>query len=828
MKQTTTTPADLQLADEFAACYADPLRFVKIAYPWGESGSLREYKGPDAWQESVLRDIGAQVRQRAFDGVRPVAPIRLAVASGHGIGKSVLCAWLVNWIMSTRPRCQGTVTANTFPQLASKTWPAIQRWTSMSINAHWWKVGASTLQHKELGSQWSVSAQTCREENSESFAGQHAATSTSFYIFDESSSVPDAIWEVAEGGLTDGEPMIFAFGNPTRSHGKFHRVTFGTERERWSQRSIDSRDCAFTNKVQIAEWIQDYGEDSDFVRVRVRGLPPSASDLQYIDADRVYAAQKRQPICLPDDPLVAGLDVARGGGDNCAIRFRRGADGASIPPIKIPGEQARDSMRLVSVATDVLAREYPGGVDGAGVKVKMLFVDETGIGGPIVDRIKQLGFSSRVLGVNFGSKPPDGHYANMRSWMWSQMRDWLTRGSIDKDTRLETDLTGPGYFHDKQDRLLLESKEDLKKRGLDSPDDGDALCFVADTAVQTTRGAVPIQFIQVGDRVVTPFGASPVMAVHISNALTLTDVHFSNGSRLVGKGEHEIFTFSSGKVRLDALSLTNEVEIISRWRLALWRIVSLCSTEARSSGFKRLADTFSPGTRMHRRDFFTAGSGSTITALFRKAKKSIISMTTGGITPSETSVYDRLAFTSGNICWYGPLIRAHGNAGWNTSRLGERRPPSGTVHQRGSLGIASTVNAPGRTGAPLMRSVPGAGVSTRPSSQADPSTVRRLAPKLSVSGVISRKLDIVRSAAKTLWLTVIGRRPVVPVSVQTASAPPTLTYNLTLENHNAYYANGILVFNCLTFAAPVGPERKQESPRLVYNFGDRSGGGWMA
>jgi hypothetical protein len=104
---------------------------------------------------------------------------------------------------------------------------------------------------------------------------QHAATSSSCYIFDEASAVPDAIWEVAEGGLTDGEPHIFAFGNPTRNSGKFYRITFGNE----SHRSIDSRMAARSNKAQIAEWISDYGMDSDFVRVRVLGLPPAASEL---------------------------------------------------------------------------------------------------------------------------------------------------------------------------------------------------------------------------------------------------------------------------------------------------------------------------------------------------------------------------------------------------------------------------------------------------------------------------------------------------------------------------------------------------------------------
>jgi hypothetical protein len=165
------------------------------------------------------------------------------------------------------------------------------------------------------------------------------------------------------------------------------------------------------------------------------------------------------------------LDVARGGSDNCVIRFRRGLDARSVPAIKIPGEQARDSMRLVSVAARVLDEFHDER------QVKLLFVDETGLGGPIVDRLRQLGYSSRVMGVQFGSRPPDAQFENMRSFMWGKARDWLTRGAIDKDPQLEADLTGPGYGHTKHDKLILEPKESMKKRGLASPDDGDALAL---------------------------------------------------------------------------------------------------------------------------------------------------------------------------------------------------------------------------------------------------------------------------------------------------------------------------------------------------------------
>jgi len=385
---------------------------------------------------------------------------------------SVIVAWAVDFIMSTRPHAQGTVTANTFTQLQTKTWAAIQRWTKLCLTGHWFAVTNERMYHPAWPESWFCALQSCKEENSEAFAGQHAADSTSFYIFDEASAIPDAIYEVAEGGLTDGEPMILIFGNPTRNSGRFHEACFGRGRDRWHPTIVDSRTSRFTNKDQIAEWATDYGEDSDFFRVRVRGLPPSASDVQFIGSGLVSSAQRRQVHVLVDEPLVCGLDLARGGGDDCVFRFRRGADARAIPPVRVRGEDSRDSSRLVSLAADILTKDY------GGRRVSAMFVDATGgsIGGPIADRLRQLGHS-QVFDVQFGGASPDAKCANMRAYMWSRMRDWLASGAIDQSADLEIDLTGPGFGHDKQDRILLESKEAMKKRGMDSPDDGDALAL---------------------------------------------------------------------------------------------------------------------------------------------------------------------------------------------------------------------------------------------------------------------------------------------------------------------------------------------------------------
>jgi len=487
---TQTTPEEA-LIDRIHGFRNDPLAFVLYAYPWRAKGTmLADSDGPDVWQRELLRDIGREVNKRRFNGKDAVLPIRQAISSGHGIGKSTVSAWLTNWILSTRPHSQGTVTANTFPQLQSKTWASILKWSRLLINAHWFECGGARIFVKSAPESWFVTAQTCRRENSEAFHGQHAARSTSWYLFDEASAIPDEIWAAAEGGLTDGEPMIFAWGNPTRNTGKFHRIVFGSERDRWQQKIVDSRSCKFPNKQLIEEWEKDYGEDSDFFRVRVRGVAPRAGELQYIDHERVWNAQQRMAVSLPDDPLIAGFDVAGragmfmgtqatsapasqrdsgGSGAWNVIAFRRGLDARSVPPVRVSGEATRDRSVMLAKLSEILNDKRPAH------KVSALFVDSA-FGAPYVERLRGMGYSN-VFEINFGSPSPDRHQANMRAYMWSRLKDWLDKGAIPEDQILETDLTGPGYHLNRKEELVLESKQDMVKRGVASPDYGDALAL---------------------------------------------------------------------------------------------------------------------------------------------------------------------------------------------------------------------------------------------------------------------------------------------------------------------------------------------------------------
>jgi len=429
-----------------------------------------------------LESLGKEVRERAFDSQHAVMPIRMAESSGHGTGKSALGAWIANWILSTRPWSIGTVTAGTATQLEERTWSALHKWTRLCITADWWEQQSTGIyikkelcQPNESPHNWKVVAQTCKEENAQSFAGQHAATSTSWYLFDEASAIPDRIYQVAYGGLTDGEPMMFVWGQPERNTVEFHKICFGSLSERWNHRRVDSRTSWFTNKELIAEWERDYGEDSDWFRVRVLGLPPTADELQYIDFRTLQAARKRAVEVLRDEPLIAGFDVSGGGAAWNVIRFRCGLDGRTYPPIRITGEQGRERAVLIAKAAEVLR----SGVNGH--PVAAMFVDSA-FGAAIVERLLTMGFRN-VHEVNFGGHSPDLHCANYRAFMWRQMKDWLAKGAVPDDERFAQQLGSPGYHVNRSNRLVIEAKQEMQKRGLASPDDADALALTFARAV---------------------------------------------------------------------------------------------------------------------------------------------------------------------------------------------------------------------------------------------------------------------------------------------------------------------------------------------------------
>lgn len=483
---------DDQIAEAMGEVYADPLGHVMLSYDWDGDASIQMVKltperqkrygsvyGPDAWACEFMEELGREVVLRKFDGKTPVAPIQMATVSGHGIGKSTLVAWLIKWIMDTRPFAKGVVTAMTSEQLRTKTWAEVGKWHRRSLTEHWFTYtsgrGAMSLYHRDFPQEWRCDAQTSREENSESFAGLHSANSTPFYVFDEASGIPEKIFEVREGGTTDGEPMIFDFGNGTRNSGRFYEECEGRFKGEFLRRSIDSRSVSITNKDRFTRWVELYGEDSDFVRVRVKGEFPRAGDLQFVGNDLVEEAMARDDHQrLKTDALVLGVDVARFGDDSSVIWPRLGPDARSFPPEEYKG---LDTVQVASRVIDKI-RYFQNNL---GLPVSAVFIDGGGLGAGVVDHLRATNYGSLVHDVQFGGRADDPQaYRFKVDEMWGRIRDALRHNLVmprggDLAAQVKAELTGRQYGYTLKGQLSLESKSDMKDRGLPSPDFTDAL-----------------------------------------------------------------------------------------------------------------------------------------------------------------------------------------------------------------------------------------------------------------------------------------------------------------------------------------------------------------
>lgn len=386
--------------------------------------------------------------------------IQVAVSSGHGIGKTALVAWIIIWFLSTRPFPQVVVTANTKTQLTGKTWRELSKWHGLAINRDWFEWTATKFELKAHRETWFAQAVPWSKNRPEAFAGTHEKYV--LMIFDEASAIDDSIWDTAEGAMTTPGAIWIAFGNPTRNSGRF-KECWGRLRHRWISRQIDSRTAKKANREKIDQWIQDYGEDSDFVRIRVKGIFPRASSTQFISEDLVDDAIRRvhETDAWSHAPRVIGVDVARFGDDQSVILLRQG-----LHIHRVRKFRGVNTMQLASYVAEEIDQYRPAAT----------FIDVVGIGAGVVDRLRQLRY--KVVEVNSGEKASDeNRYFNVRAEIWDRMRQWLKVGAIPDDVEMRTDLIGPEYGYDKRERIQLEKKEDMKARGLASPDSGDALAL---------------------------------------------------------------------------------------------------------------------------------------------------------------------------------------------------------------------------------------------------------------------------------------------------------------------------------------------------------------
>lgn len=456
-----------EVIEKLAEFELDPLGFVLWAYPWGDpDGKLAKQDGPEEWQRGVLERIGEGLRAGGDLG----AVVREAISSGHGVGKSALVAWLVHWAISTREDTRGVVTANTQDQLKQKTWAELAKWHQMFMARELFVLTATAIysadpQHTRT---WRIDAAPWSEENTEAFQGMHNQGSRILVIFDEASAIADTVWEAAEGYLTDTDTQIvFAcFGNPTRTTGRFHRVC--TRPGSWQYHRVDSRTVRFTNKGQLQEWVDEYGEDSDFVRVRVKGMFPRAGFANFIPPELADTARAGRRFvhrhAYAAHQKILSIDPARFGDDFSVITLRQG--------LKVFYQVALSGFDGPELAGRVveLVRQEKG--------ISCIVYDANGNGADLDSALRRAPDLPPLIPVMWSIPAKDDkHYFNQRSEAWGKMKDWLTAGEIPDDDQLIDELCSLDYGYDGLFRIQLQSKKDMKKNGGKSPDRADSLAL---------------------------------------------------------------------------------------------------------------------------------------------------------------------------------------------------------------------------------------------------------------------------------------------------------------------------------------------------------------
>ena len=403
---------------------------------------------------------------------------RVAVKSGNGLGKGFCAAAAVLWFLYSHDPAVALSTAPTFRQVRHVLWRQIRRLYYAS---------RQPLGGKILDTRWDLAAERyalgLSADTADQFQGFHSPNL--LVVVDEAAGVEDQIFEAIDSVLTSSETgRLLLIGNPTTDSGGF-RNAFYQERSIYHTITISALDSPNVQAGEIvlpglttAEWVEErrqvWGETSALFRARVLGeFPEQADDVLIGLSDIEASARKHSAIDVtpadklarlgsqPPEPVIMAVDVARFGSDHSVILVRRG------PRVEeIRAFQGLDTMTLTGRVVNALREYHPD----------LVLVDEIGVGSGVLDRLKELGHPARGVNVARPARHKET-YANLRAEGYFRLRELFTLGHvlIPNDNRLIAELSSLRYDVRSDGRVVMESKEAMKKRGLPSPDRADAL-----------------------------------------------------------------------------------------------------------------------------------------------------------------------------------------------------------------------------------------------------------------------------------------------------------------------------------------------------------------
>lgn len=395
---------------------------------------------------------------------------KTTVRSNNSSGKTYTIARIALWFLYAYPQSMVINTAPTFRQVENQYWREFRKAyksaktnlggkllkTQFNIAEDWYAIGFSTSNG---------------EDGMEKFQGWHSKNV--LIIVDEASGVHPMIFQAIQGAMASGGTVRLVYiGNPTKNTGDF---ADSFKDSTFNKIHISAYDIPNVKEGRVIiqglatrEWVEDmirkYGDDSDVVRVRVRGEFPKKEADTVIGIDLVENAIGAERELYGEDEYI-GLDPARYGSDTADFVYRKGNYAKVLETI-----QSSDLMELAGKAKQWM-RIYPKA---------NLHIDIIGLGSGVFDRLReQEDIADRVFGVNSAVAATNtDEYKNLRAEGWDDTRLWLRDAVLDDDIEQKEkwyQLTGPKYKIISTGQMQIESKEDMKKRGIDSPGVGDAL-----------------------------------------------------------------------------------------------------------------------------------------------------------------------------------------------------------------------------------------------------------------------------------------------------------------------------------------------------------------
>ena len=415
---------------------------------------------PDEWQKDFLNAVASGER-------------KISIRSGHGVGKSTTASWAMLWFLLTRYPVKVVVTAPTSAQLYDALFAELKRWVKElpPTIQDLLDVKQERIELKASSTEAFISARTSRAEQPEALQGVHSENV--MLVADEASGVPEAVFEAAAGSMSGHNALTILLGNPVRSSGFFFETHNRLKDEWWTKR-VSCEDSARVSQEYIDDMKSRYGEESNAYRIRVLGEFPRSDDDTIIPMELLESAKHRDTRAYEDAPIIWGLDVARCGSDSSVLCKRQ-----SNVVHTLERWRNLDLMQL----TGAVVAQYEA-CDHKSRPAEIL-VDSIGLGAGVVDRLMELKLPAR--GINVSESPAmGGTYLNLRAELWHKAKAWLEKRDckIPNNEDLIGELATVRYTFTSNGKIKIESKDDIRKRGLKSPDMADAfvLTFASDAA----------------------------------------------------------------------------------------------------------------------------------------------------------------------------------------------------------------------------------------------------------------------------------------------------------------------------------------------------------